>query len=91
MTIEPTNRQANPKKRGPGRPKKTEPKEPEVEAVLDGPARVPPLICPKCGRGMQPKVRRKRPDGVRDCVCTLCGRGFAYTPPRVRLTPESPS
>lgn len=83
MTSDPLNRMATRRERG--RPKDDDKGPPAVEAqpvlLLDS---VPPLVCPKCGRGMQPKVMRKRPNGERDCACTLCAREFVYTPPRVR-------
>lgn len=44
---------------------------------------VPPLNCPKCGRGMVPRVQRW--DGaVANCLCSLCAGRFDYTPPQVR-------
>lgn len=85
MTIIPQNRMADPEKRERGRPPKSEERPPATEAetviVADS---VMPCTCPKCGRGMQPRVIRKRPDGIRDCRCQLCGREFEYTPAKVR-------
>ena len=87
MTIIPQNRMAEPQARGRGRPSNSEvsDRQPAVEAqMVVVPDNVLPCICPKCGRGMQPRVIRKRPDGVRDCTCALCGKEFEYTPATIR-------
>jgi hypothetical protein len=59
-----------------------------VEAVVDTTQRrVPPIVCPKCGRGMTPLVVRwRRGDEIAaDCTCTLNGCAFVYYPATVRL------
>jgi hypothetical protein len=77
-------------KRGPGRPPADADRSPPQPAVADMTFRyVPPLVCPMCGRGMTPKLKRWRPIDARgvasaDCDCTLCGKGFVYTPAVVR-------
>lgn len=61
------------------------------EAVVDTTVRqVPPMVCPKCGRGMTPTVERwRKPNSNKvesaDCKCTLNGCGFVYTPATVRV------
>lgn len=63
----------------------------QTPAIVDTTLRhVPPMVCPKCGRGMTPLVERWRPanaDGVQtaDCKCTLNNCMFVYTPASVRL------
>lgn len=85
MTITPQNRMAEPEQRKQGRPLKSEerPAPVEAETVLV-PDRVMPCICPKCGRGMQPRVLHRRQNGVRDCACKLCGKEFEYFPAMIR-------
>ena len=85
MTTIPQNRMADPEKRGQGRPPKSEPRLPSVEAEpMVIPDTVMTCTCPRCGRGQQPKVVRRRPTGERDCTCSLCGRQFVYTPATIR-------
>ncbi len=88
MTLTPTNRMANPEKRGQGRPPKDRPSGTHAVVVVDTTLRhVPPLVGPCCGRGMQPKVERWRTDAgteVADCQCALCGKRFVYRPATVR-------
>ena len=85
MTLTPTNRMAIQETRGRGRPRDAEERQDPAEAVTvvlnDA---VLPCICPKCGRGMTPRVLRRRTDGVRDCACGLCGAGLEYTPASIR-------
>lgn len=67
------------------------PLQPQQPAVADLTQRqVPPIICPKCGRGMTPRVERWRPpngNGIEaaDCQCSLNGCSFVYTPASVRI------
>jgi hypothetical protein len=64
---------------------------PQQEAIVDTTIRqVPPMVCPKCGRGMTPKVLRwRKPNADKvesaDCACTLSGCEFLYTPASVRI------
>lgn len=81
----PANRMAQPIRRGPGRPRKNEPREPSVEATLLVGNVLPPMICPKCQRGMQPTVRSRGATGVIYAKCGANGCQFIYTPPRVRI------
>ena len=74
----PKNRMAQPAQRTP-----------RQDAVVDTTIRrVPPLVGPCCGRGMQPKVERWRNEAgkgeVADCLCALCGKRFVYSPATVR-------
>ncbi len=49
---------------------------------------VPALRCPRCGRGMQPRVlRRRKGSEIRECACSLCGQAFLYTPPVISHRP----
>lgn len=76
--------------RSPVRPA-TATRNPQQEVVVDTTVRqVPPMVCPKCGRGMTPAVQRwRKPNGdkveVADCKCSLNGCAFVYTPASVRL------
>lgn len=86
MSFTPLNRMAQPETRGRGRPRNDEVRQPEIEAPpihVDG--AVLPCTCPKCGRGMTPRILHRRADGSRDCACGLCGAGFVYTPATVRV------
>lgn len=72
--------------RKPGRPPASVPKQPVQEAVIDPTQRkVPPLVCPKCGRGMTPRVAGWH-GGTASCICSLTGCRFTYTPATVRCT-----
>lgn len=85
MTLQPQNRMADTEKRGRGRPPKEAERPPAVEAeTVVIPDRVLPCMCPKCGRGQQPRTVRRRPNGIRDCSCALCGKEFEYIPAMVR-------
>jgi transcription elongation factor Elf1 len=83
----PMNRMEQPRKRG--RPSNAdlaaragETQESDaLPVVLD--RHVPPLNCPKCGRGMDPRVTKWH-NGAAYCQCRLCGGHFQYTPPKVR-------
>ncbi len=85
MNHQPPNRMAMPETRKQGRPPASQPPQPEVEAppVMVDDA-ILPCKCPNCGRGMQPRVVRRRPTGERDCTCALCGQAFIYRPATVR-------
>lgn len=77
------------KYRAPGKPRKNDgpPTIEEAQPVVIA-SMVPALICPNCRRGMQPRVlriNRGRDDGSRDCACSLCGKAFTYTPPRISM------
>ena len=78
----PTNRMA----KGRGRPANASPRPDAVEATpVVVPDYVPAMICPKCGRGQQPRVIRKHSDSRRDCRCALCGGEYEFTPATIRL------
>jgi uncharacterized C2H2 Zn-finger protein len=49
---------------------------------------VPPVNCPRCGRGQQPRMLRRRPGEI-DCACALCGKPFTYRPPTIRATNDA--
>jgi len=72
-------------------PLSAKPSAPPQVAVVDLTQRhVPPLTCPKCGRGMTPTVERwRKPNGngveAADCKCTLNGCSFVYVPATVRV------
>lgn len=69
-----------------GRPPASEPRSPAEEAVIDTTQRhVPPLVCPKCGRGMTPRVERWEQNGEAACLCTLSNCRFLYRPAMVRV------
>jgi len=72
-----------PRRRGRGRPTKEEVARRErmtaQPVVLT--SRVPPQLCPHCGRGMQPRILRRGSVGGRpyaDCACISCGKAFRY-------------
>lgn len=90
MTQHGTNRMANPTTRQQGRPKKSETRASSPQlAIVDATLRhVPPLTCPCCGRGNQPRVERWRPSGSADCICQANGCRFTYTPAQV--APKQP-
>lgn len=71
-----------------GRPPNYE-KQAPTEAVPDLTQRhVPPLVCPKCGRGMTPRVERWRSDAIgtfADCICVLTNCKFIYRPAETRV------
>ncbi len=74
-------------KRPVGRPPNTTTPKPEQPFVpaLDIHS-VPSCVCPVCDRSMDrpPRVLRVRPDGSKDCSCSLNGCEFVYRPPSVR-------
>lgn len=37
------------------------------------------IICPSCGRGMQPRTVRTRPPYVREAKCSLCNKDIVIT------------
>lgn len=85
MPAEPLNREIPPS-RPPGRPPASVPKQPEKDALPDATQRhVPAQSCPKCGRGMTPKVERWELNGEASCICTLSGCRFNYRPASVRV------
>lgn len=84
------NRMA-PEKSRQGRPLKSEQEAPKLAEVLGGvvPGVIPPMVCPKCGRGMTPRYDRTKltAKGEIYCNCSLCGGRFAWAPPTVRNIP----
>ena len=74
-------------RRGPGRPRKDEERPTQEAQPYIPPRTVPPLICPRCGQGMQPRVRKwVETKGAPDramCTCTQCGAALDYTPPQI--------
>ncbi len=68
---------------------------PKSEVLPTQPAKllncvIPPMLCPKCGRGMTPRYDRTKPTekGEIYCNCSLCGGRFAWTIPVVRNIPQ---
>jgi hypothetical protein len=84
MEDSPENRMAEPRRRG--RPPKSANVPTEqfdaLPVVLEF-RHVPPLNCPKCRRGMAPRVLRWTGNTAM-CSCALCGGRFDYDPPKVR-------
>jgi DNA-directed RNA polymerase subunit M/transcription elongation factor TFIIS len=74
-----------------GRPKKGDQRT-EYQEVVDVviPDRVPGMVCPKCGRGMVPRIERHAHTAEKGrtvyCMCTMCGCRFEYRPPMTRIT-----
>ena len=69
-----------------GRPPASEPRMAAEEARVDTTQRhVPPLVCPKCGRGMTPRVERWETSGEASCICTLSNCRFLYRQAMVRV------
>ena len=86
MQTDIKNRTA-PSERNRGRPPESEPRQPERVAKIDlTQETVPPLTCPKCGRGMTPRVERWSPCGEAYCVCQASGCRFVYRPATTRVT-----
>lgn len=77
------DRMARPKSRA-GRPRAGELPEMEPAKLLTG-NKMPPMICPCCGRGMQPRVKARRPSGEITAECSANGCVFVYREPQVRL------
>lgn len=83
MTTNPDQTKAV--KRLPGRPSKEETSPPSPVQLVYG--RVPPIICPVCQRGMQPRADKSgivNAKGEILCTCSLNGCRFAYLIPTVR-------